>query len=868
MAQTASLGEARLRTSLDPSGLRAGLQTARSEAEQASRGIAQRIDAAGARLQGFGRSMSLNVTAPIVAAGAAAVTSVVQLGRYADTILDASEATGIATDTLQEYRAVARAAQISSDAFERTALDVTRRLRDMGEEGGVAGRALERLGLDTETANLPLDDMNQLLPLLLNELRQVESTTERNSIAADIFGRSYERIAPVLGMTADEFERITQAARESGEVMDQETLRAAAAASREFDELRNELGLVWRQLSIELLPTFQTGADILRNTVVPAASDLIEHIQGLVSWFNDLDDTTQRVILAAVGLTAAAGPAALAIGTITRAVVALRAALAFLAGPAGLLLLAAGGIAALALQSAQAKTPLDELAESIADLRDRNAELAESFTITTEAQRQAAIDQARLHREQAAAEIRALQDRIESFRDLGLEPWEVPLDIIGPVKQQLHEAQIEFARASELIREFEDMEITPAGLPEMPEQFGDAGDAAGDFAAAAEDAIDRVATKVMGLSDAIDQLFREPEDWQGFLRRMGITEEQFDQMAEAGAAFAFPRPTPQPEPDIFVAPERALVAPVPEIDFTPPEEHFRQKRDEHNAEMEAIYREGLREQHQLLRQVEADMGMEFLGIRPMPVPAVEVADIDREEIFAQRRARHNHEIERIYRESLREQRALLRHVEAEMGLETFDFRAMPRPEPEIEVLPHFFRPGAGLTLGRIFEEDRPPIQIDFSDAESDLDEMLARQGVRFAETLAQGIAAGDVERALSRAIGQAANVGAQAITGAIEGPAGILAGGAVGILGTLVGALFTGGRASPEAARTEAAARAPRGAPAISLTATINQTNHLEVGIDRPETRVQLREMARDVTNEVLRQLGADEVLRQARGVA
>ena len=69
----------------------------------------------GKRTQALGKGMTKFVTGPIAALTAGIVGLAVEAGNYADQILDTSAATGMATETIQEYQAVARIAGVNTN---------------------------------------------------------------------------------------------------------------------------------------------------------------------------------------------------------------------------------------------------------------------------------------------------------------------------------------------------------------------------------------------------------------------------------------------------------------------------------------------------------------------------------------------------------------------------------------------------------------------------------------------------------------------------------------------------------------------------------------------------------------------------------
>src|SRR5690606_9467938 len=106
----ASLGVARLRTSLDASGLKTGLRQARDETDKAVRDIDQRLTNIGSGLSRVGQRMSLFITAPLVAAG----TGIVKLSQDFEKSMNRVQAlSGASGEALGRLRDQAR--QLGAD---------------------------------------------------------------------------------------------------------------------------------------------------------------------------------------------------------------------------------------------------------------------------------------------------------------------------------------------------------------------------------------------------------------------------------------------------------------------------------------------------------------------------------------------------------------------------------------------------------------------------------------------------------------------------------------------------------------------------------------------------------------------------------
>ena len=281
------------------------------EVESATGRLERRFGEVGGRIQSVGTQMSLRFTAPIVAAGAASLKFAIDAGNAADRLLDLEEITGLSTDRLQEYEAVATRAGIASEAFESAAASLTNRLPQIRSGTGYAAEAMQALGIDVEDASGSLRSMDDLLPEILEGLADMENSAERNAAATQILGRSALALAPALAMGSDELRRVAQEARESGRVLSREALVAANAFREEWDDLTHGMRIARMELGMALMPLMSDFVGFLQSSVLPT-------VQGWVERFREIPVETQRMVAGLALVVAAAGPLLVITGTLIK----------------------------------------------------------------------------------------------------------------------------------------------------------------------------------------------------------------------------------------------------------------------------------------------------------------------------------------------------------------------------------------------------------------------------------------------------------------------------------------------------------------------------------------------------------------------
>jgi hypothetical protein len=296
---------------------------------------AKRVENLGRSAAEVGHAMTKRVTAPLAAAGAAALGSAVQVGQFADRLLDLSQMTGLSTDELQRFRALSIQAGVSTDVIADSVQRLQVRMAS-GEEGSADLRmALTQLGIAMTDATGATRPMGQVVEEALAKLGDMEDVTARNVTAVRLFGRSASELAPVLGMGSDAMAQAIQRAEDLGMIMSGDALNAANDFRVEWDFMKAAMASAGRELGIAVMPVMRELVAFINDSVVPG-------VRAVIRVFGDMDPKIMLAVAGFAALVAAIGPVLVVAGSLVTATASITGALIALNG-----VLAAGGIAAM-----------------------------------------------------------------------------------------------------------------------------------------------------------------------------------------------------------------------------------------------------------------------------------------------------------------------------------------------------------------------------------------------------------------------------------------------------------------------------------------------------------------------------------------
>lgn len=187
------------------------------------------------RMSGFQKNMQRTSnavkTAFVGMLGVFAVDQIVQVAKagleYASSLGEVASQLGVTTKALQEYRYAASQAGIEQGEMDLALAQLTRRLGDAANGAKEPAKALEALGISVRDANGHVLDAGEAIPLIAEGLKNLQSPAERAAILVDLFGKSGQKLAPLLEGGAAGVNNLRNAAHELGIVLSNKQIQDA-----------------------------------------------------------------------------------------------------------------------------------------------------------------------------------------------------------------------------------------------------------------------------------------------------------------------------------------------------------------------------------------------------------------------------------------------------------------------------------------------------------------------------------------------------------------------------------------------------------------------------------------------------------------
>ncbi|MFN7028388.1 MAG: phage tail tape measure protein [Sphingopyxis sp.] len=211
-------------------------------------------------------------TAVVGMLGVFAIDNIIQVAKagleYASSLGEVASQLGVTTKALQEYRYAASQAGVEQGEMDLALAQLTRRLGDAAQGVKEPLKALERLGISVRDANGHVLDAGEAIPLIAEGLQKLQSPAERAAILVDLFGKSGQKLSPLLEGGAAGVTSLTDAAQKLGIVLSDEQINKA-------DETADKLSALKQVLEAKIAGAVADNTDTILE-LVDALTKLVE----------------------------------------------------------------------------------------------------------------------------------------------------------------------------------------------------------------------------------------------------------------------------------------------------------------------------------------------------------------------------------------------------------------------------------------------------------------------------------------------------------------------------------------------------------------------------------------------------------------
>lgn len=196
---------------------------------------------------------------------------------YASSLGEVAQQLGVTTDALQEYRYAATQAGLSQDEMDQGLAQLTRRIGEAASGTKSQAEAFAKLGISVRDTNGNILKAGDAIPLIADALQRIESPAERAAILMDMFGKSGQKLEPLLSGGAGAVNNLRDAAHKLGVVLSEEQIQKA-------DDTADKLASVKTVLEAKFAGVVADNADAILRLAEALLTLATNAINALDRW--------------------------------------------------------------------------------------------------------------------------------------------------------------------------------------------------------------------------------------------------------------------------------------------------------------------------------------------------------------------------------------------------------------------------------------------------------------------------------------------------------------------------------------------------------------------------------------------------------
>lgn len=266
-----------------------------------------------------------------VAAGAAAgmLGMAASAASTADDLLTMSNVTGFSVEELQKLQYASSFIDVSYETMTGSIQKLTKNMANGSD-------AFEKLGVVIHNSDGSMRNAKDVWYDAIKALGGIQNETERDAVSMELFGKSAMDMAGIVDDGGEALISLGEDAESTGNILSGEAVESAVAFNDQIDELKAKASQAF----------LEAGAS-LAETLVPALEKLVEVVTQVLSWFGNLDGSTQALILSVLALVAAISPVLGMISAISGAAAALNVGMLPMLGTIALIIAAVSAVIAI-----------------------------------------------------------------------------------------------------------------------------------------------------------------------------------------------------------------------------------------------------------------------------------------------------------------------------------------------------------------------------------------------------------------------------------------------------------------------------------------------------------------------------------------
>ncbi|MBQ0088122.1 MAG: hypothetical protein KBT27_02180 [Prevotellaceae bacterium] len=208
---------------------------------------------------------------------------------YGDTVDKQSQKMGMSAQSFQEWSYVLQRNGADVSALKIGIRGITEDLGKMASGTDVNTAAYDALGVSLQNADGSMRSSEQVMRDCILSLADMDDTTQRNALAQQLFGRSYQELLPLLNSGSASINELIGVADEYAVISDENVKKSAELADAQ----------------LTMNSALQTAGSTLSGMLMPALSTLAVLVADVFTWLSEHSELVAGLAITIGVITAA-----------------------------------------------------------------------------------------------------------------------------------------------------------------------------------------------------------------------------------------------------------------------------------------------------------------------------------------------------------------------------------------------------------------------------------------------------------------------------------------------------------------------------------------------------------------------------------
>ena len=196
----------------------------------------------------------------------------------ADTIDKASQKVGMSAEEYQKWQYAAGLCGIESNKLDAIIKKQQTQFASAKKGNASLAETYRQLGLDINS----ISSANEAFNGVIAALADMEDETQRNTIANELFGKTYTELAPMLNSGSEAIADMKQECEDLGGVMSQDAVSAGASFNDMISRVQTAFGGIVNDIGSSLFPVLEDLLGLIVDNM-PMISSLIKSIAPILT---------------------------------------------------------------------------------------------------------------------------------------------------------------------------------------------------------------------------------------------------------------------------------------------------------------------------------------------------------------------------------------------------------------------------------------------------------------------------------------------------------------------------------------------------------------------------------------------------------